>query len=341
MPFDIFERRQVGTTGLKMPLLGFGVAHLGGMYNRVSAELANATLQAAWDGGIRYFDTAPFYGRGLSEHRLGSFLIDKPRHEYVVTTKVGRVFFRPADPARFDKTPWVDGLNFDFRYDYTYDGVMRSYEQSLLRLATDSVDALLIHDPDAIIHAEQHAGRMNDLVTSGIKALEELKRNGHIKAIGMGLNLPESLGTIDTLVDLDFLIVAMPYTLLTQSVLHTGLKRCLDENIAVVVGAPFASGILATGPIPGARYAYRDASLEILEKTRRIEAVCQEHGVTLQAAALQFPLGHPAVVSMIPGGARPEEVLSNIAAMRSTIPAALWNDLKTERLVDPEAPVPS
>src|SRR5688572_20721189 len=201
------------------------------MYNRVSAAVARATLEAAWDGGIRYFDSAPFYGRGLSEHRLGSFLIDKPREEYAVTTKVGRVLFRPNDPGSFDKMPWGGGLNFDFRYDYSYDGIMRSYEQSLLRLAIDSVDALLIHDPDAVIHGEQHAERMKDLTTTGIRALEELKRGRHIKAIGMGLNLPESLGTIDTLVDLDFLIVAMPYTLLEQGVLHTGLKRCLDNNI--------------------------------------------------------------------------------------------------------------
>jgi D-threo-aldose 1-dehydrogenase len=251
------------------------------------------------------------------------------------------VFFRPNDPGHFDKTPWGGGLNFDFRYDYSYDGIMRSYEQSLLRLALDSVDALLIHDPDAVIHGEQHAERMKDLTTTGIKALEELKRGRHIKAIGMGLNLPESLGAIDSLVDLDFLIVAMPYTLLEQGVLHTGLKRCLDNNISVIIGAPFASGILATGPIPGARYGYREATAEILEKTRRIEAACRAHGVTLQSAALQFPLGHPAVVSIIPGGARPEEVTANIESMRSPIPAGLWRDLKAEGLIDPESPCPA
>ncbi|HHY50210.1 MAG TPA: aldo/keto reductase [Alphaproteobacteria bacterium] len=311
------------------------------MYNRVSEEVARATLAAAWDAGIRYFDSAPFYGRGLSEHRLGSFLIDRPRDQYLVTTKIGRVFFRPSDPRTFDRTPWGGGLSMDFRYDYSYDGVMRSYEQSLLRLALDTVDALLIHDPDAAIHGEDHPRLMRQLTEGGIKALEELKRGGQIKAIGMGLNLPESLGTIDTLVDLDFLIVAMPYTLLEQGVLHTGLRRCLDEGISVIIGAPFASGILATGPVPGARYGYREATPEILEKTRRIEAVCRAHGTTLQAAALQFPLGHPAVVSIIPGGARPEEVTQNAAAIQTPIPAALWADLKAERLIDPDAPVPA
>jgi D-threo-aldose 1-dehydrogenase len=339
LPFDISERRPVGNTPLSLPLLGFGTAHLGGMYNRVSEPVARATLEAAWDGGIRYFDSAPYYGRGLSEHRLGSFIIDKPRDDYIVTTKVGRVFFRPADPKAFDKAPWGGGLNFEFRYDYSYDGIMRSYEQSLLRLAIDTVDALLIHDPDAAIHGDEHQARMKDLTTTGIKALEELKRTGHIKAIGIGLNLPESLGTMDTLVDLDFLIVAMPYTLLEQGVLHTGLKRCLDNGISVIIGAPFASGILATGPIPGARYGYQEASEEILEKTRRIEAVCRAHGVTLQAAALQFPLGHPAVVSIIPGSARPQEVAQNIASMQVPISARLWQDLKAEALIDPDAPV--
>jgi D-threo-aldose 1-dehydrogenase len=341
LPFSISERRRVGRTELELPLFGFGTAHLGGMYNRVSQELANATLEAAWDGGVRYYDSAPFYGRGLSEHRLGGFLIDKPRNEYVVTTKVARVLFRPADPRTFDKTPWGGGLNFDFRYDYSYDGIMRSYEQSLQRLAMDSVDALLIHDPDAVVHGDNHAARMKDLTTTGIKALEELKRTGHIKAVGMGLNRAESLGTIDTLVDLDFLIVAMPYTLLSQSVLHTGMKRCIEKGISVIIGAPFASGILATGPSPTARYGYGIAPEDIQEKARRIREVCTAHGVSLQAAALQFPLSHPAVVSVIPGGARPEEVTQNIASMETSIPRALWDELKTKKLIDPETPTPA
>jgi D-threo-aldose 1-dehydrogenase len=217
---------------------------------------------------------------------------------------------------------------------------MRSYEQSLFRLAVDSVEALLIHDPDADIHGEAHQGRMRDLTTTGIKALEELKRAGQIKAIGMGLNRPASLGSIDTLVDLDFLIVAMPYTLLEQGVLETGMRRCLDQGISVIIGAPFASGILATGPVPGARYGYKEATPEILEKTRRIEAVCRAHGASLQAAALQFPLGHPAVVSIIPGGAQPDEVRQNIASLKSPIPTGLWSDLKNEGLIDPASPLP-
>lgn len=333
--------RQVGATSLRLPALGFGAAHLGGMYRRVPGEEARATLQAGWDGGIRYFDTAPFYGNGLSEHRTGSFLIDQDRRDFVITTKVGRVLHRPADPATFDRGPWGGGLNFECRFDYSYDGFMRSYEQSLQRLATDTVDALLVHDLDAGAHGDQFDKRLNDMTTSGIKALEELKRNGDIRAIGMGINVANSLDHIATLVDLDFIVLAMPYTLLSQGVLHDGLARCLRDNIGVVVGAPFASGILATGPGPDARYGYVVASEAIQDKVRRIQAVGDAHGVTLQAAALQFPVAHPAVVSVIPGASRPSEITSNIASMQAVIPDSYWSDLKTEGLIDIDAPVPS
>lgn len=185
-------------------------------------------------------------------------------------------------------------------WDYSYDGVMRAYEQSLLRLGLDTVDALLIHDPEASLHTDVHPQRMREMSQSGIKALEELKLSGQIKAIGMGLNAADLLDTIAPLVPLDFCIVAMPYTLLDQAALKTGLKRCADNNISVIIGAPYASGILATGPGPNARYRYGIAEPDIQDKTRKIQAVCVRHGVSLQAAALQFPLAHPAVVSVIP-----------------------------------------
>ncbi|MDQ0392053.1 aldo/keto reductase [Labrys monachus] len=341
MPVNLSDYRQLGSSRLKLPVLGFGSAHLGGMYNRVGGDVAHATLEAAWNGGVRYYDSAPYYGLGLSEHRVGSFLIDKPRDEFLVTTKVGRVLHRPADPRHFDRTPWGGGLNFEIEFNYSYDGFMRAYEQSLMRLALDTVDALLIHDLDAHSHGDKFAGRLKDLTDSGMKALEELKRSGDIKAIGMGINVEESLDNIAPLVDLDFVLVAMPYTLLDQGVLHTGLRRCVDRGIGVVIGAPFASGILATGPGPTARYRYGIAPEEIQDKTRRIEAVCRAHGVSLQAAALQFPLAHPAVASIIPGSARPQEVANNIASLQVPIPVALWADLRTEGLIDKDAPVPA
>lgn len=332
--------RQVGKTSLRLPALGFGAAHLGGMYRRVPGEEARATLDAGWTGGVRYFDTAPFYGNGLSEHRTGSYLIDKDRRDFVLTTKVGRYLRRPADPDTFDRAPWGGGLNFECVFDYSYDGFMRSYEQSLQRLATDRIDALLVHDLDAGAHGDQFEKRLNDLTTSGFKALEELKRAGDIRAIGMGINIAASLDNIATLVDLDFIVLAMPYTLLDQGVLHDGLARCLRDNIGVVVGAPFASGILATGPGPDARYGYVVASDAIQDKVRRIQAVGDAHGVPLQAAALQFPVAHPAVVSVIPGASRPSEISNNIASMQAVIPDSFWRDLKSEGLIHIDAPVP-
>lgn len=340
MSVKLSDRRQVGATSLNLPPLGFGSAHLGGMYNRVSGETAHATLKAAWDGGIRFYDSAPFYGRGLSEHRVGDFLIDQPRDQFVVTTKIGRYFKRPADPRNFDRAPWGGGLNMEIVWDYSYDGVMRAYEQSLLRLGLDTIDALLIHDPEAQGHGEHHAARMKDMSTSGIKALEELKASGQIKAIGMGLNATESVETIAPLVPLDFMIIAMPYTLLDQSALSRGLKRCVEQNISVIIGAPYASGLLATGPGPNARYRYGIASDEIQDKVRNIQAVCAKHGVSLQAAALQFPLGHPTVVSVIPGGAKPEEVTANIGFIQEAVPAAFWDELRSAGLIDAEAPTP-
>ncbi|HVW94136.1 MAG TPA: aldo/keto reductase [Devosia sp.] len=340
MTIDLGARRRVGATSLALPPMGFGAAHLGGMYNRVAGDAARATLQAAWDGGIRHYDTAPYYGLGLSEHRVGDFLVDQPRGEFILTTKVGRVLHRPADPANFDRGRWGGGLNFEIEWNYTYDGVMRSYEQSQLRLGLNTVDALLIHDPDPRTHGDLHPARMRDMAESGIKALEELKSRGEIKAIGMGINTPEALDTVVPLVDLDFCIVAMPYTLLDQSGLHAGMKRCLDRNISVIVGAPYASGILATGPGPAARYRYGIAPDDIQDKTRRIQAVCTRHGVSLQAAALQFPLAHPGVISIIPGGASPQEVTSNIGCLREKIPAQFWAELKQRQLIDPEAPTP-
>ncbi len=331
--------RQVGSTSLYLPSLGLGVAHVGGMYGTVPGEQARATLQAAWDGGYRFFDTAPWYGRGKSEHRLGSFLMDHPRDSFMVTTKVGRVLRRPANPATFDKTPWPGGLNFDVEFTYSYDGIMRAYEQSLMRLAIDSVDALLIHDPDEIVHGDLFPKRMKELETGGIKALEELKSAGQIKAIGMGLNTTEALTSIAPRVPLDFLIVAMPYTLLDQSGLPA-MDDLARRGISVIIGAPYASGILVTGPVPGARYRYDTAGPEILAKATAIKSICDAHDATLASAALHFVLAHPAVISTIPGAARPEEATATLAAYAAKPPDALWADLKATGLIDKNAPLP-
>jgi len=342
MPLSVATRRKVGSTALELPVFGFGAAHLGELYNRVDEVTSQATLNAAWGAGIRYYDTAPWYGRGLSEHRLGGFLRTRPRDEFLITTKVGRTLHRPADPKTFDRSPWAGGLKFEVRFDYSYDGIMRSYEGALQRLGLDTIDALVIHDLDVAYHgAELQLAHEEALVGTGIKALEQLKRAGDIKAYGMGINTNEALEKTATLVDLDFCLVAMPYTLLDQASLTTGMAECVKRGVSVIIGAPFASGILVTGSSGAANYGYAKAPPEVQAKVRGIEAVCKAHNVSLPAAALQFLLAHPAVASVIPGGAKPEEVTQNVASLSAPIPASFWSDLKSQRLIHPEAPVPA
>ncbi|MHB1111236.1 MAG: aldo/keto reductase [Devosia sp.] len=341
MTVTVSTRRRVGRTALELPVFGFGAAHLGELYAKVDEAQSQATLNAAWDAGVRFYDTAAWYGRGLSEHRLGGLLRIKPRSEFVVNTKVGRTLARPADPASFSTAPWTGGLPFEVVFDYSYDGIMRSYEQALQRLALNTVDSLVIHDLDTLFHTpELVAEYMKQLTGSGMKALAQLKSSGHIKAIGVGNNVPGNLDEMLAEIDVDFAIVAMPYTLLDQSILHTSMQQCLDRGISVIIGAPFASGILATGSGAGAKYAYGAASPEVQAKVRGLEAVCKAHGASLPAAALQFPLAHPAVVSIIPGAAKPSELTQNIASLRASIPASFWSDLKAQGLIDQDAPTP-
>lgn len=340
MTVTVSTRRRVSKTALDLPVFGLGTAHLGELYGRVDEASSNATMDAAWTAGVRFYDTAPWYGRGLSEHRLGGFLRTKPRAEFQVTTKVGRTLHRPANPTTFDRSPWTGGLNFEVNFDYTYDGVMRSYEQALQRLALDTVDALVIHDLDNAYHGDRQAAYEQQLVDSGMKALAELKKSGDIRAYGMGINTNQALEEVATRVDLDFCLVAMPYTLIDQDSLTRGMKTCLDRNISVIIGAPFASGILVTGSGAGAKYAYGAASPEVQARVRGIEAACKAHDVSMPVAALQFVLAHPAVVSVIPGASKPSEVEANVAALSIKIPAAFWADLKAQKLIHPDAPVP-
>src|SRR3954469_1710936 len=228
MGLPMSTRRKVGHTPLSLPVFGLGTAHLGELYRSVDEGESQATLTGAWDAGVRFYDTAPWYGRGLSEHRLGAFLRARPRDQFAVTTKVGRTLHRPADPRSFDRSPWTGGLNFEVHFDYSYDGIMRSYEQALQRLALDTVDALVIHDLDVGFHGEERQrAHETSLRDSGMKALEELKRSGDIAACGMGINTGEALTGIASEVELDFTLVAMPYTLLDQASLHTGMADCV------------------------------------------------------------------------------------------------------------------
>ena len=340
MPVDLNFSRRVGATTLSLPPFGLGTGPLGNLFETLSESTAQDTLEAGWAAGVRYFDTAPWYGRGLSELRLGSFLRSTPREGVRVTTKVGRTLKRPPNAETFDLSPWVGGLPFEAVFDYSYDGVMRSYEQALQRLGVPAVDALIIHDLDRGFLGDAVAGHQRALLGSGVKALEELRRAGDIRAVGMGFNQAEAMDAFIDKIDLDFALVAHPYTLLEQANLRGGMARCLARNVSVIVGAPFASGILATGSGPHATYAYSIAPPEIQRKVAAIEAVCADHGVSLPAAALQFPLAHPAVVSVIAGAVRPDQASANVARLSEPIPEAFWADLKSRRLVDPEAPTP-
>lgn len=334
--------RQVGASKQSVTELGFGTAPLGDLFERIAEDEAQRILREAWDGGVRYFDTSPFYGFGKAEHRLGTFLRQQSRDDFVVSTKVGRVFRPPVDPRRVDPAYWAAPLPFDFTFDYSYDGIMRSWEDSLQRLSLNRVDMLLIHDLDELFHesADALTACLSQLYGSGWRALDELRRGGRIKAVGAGINRAHMMPRFLDLVDLDFFLVAMPYTLLDQDVLEDIFPRCEREQVGIVIGAPFASGILATGPTAGALYAYAPATDEILEKTGRIQAVCERHDTPLAAAAMQFPLAHPLVAAIIPGALEAEHVRANLASYRYRIPDGLWSTLKADGLIREDAPTP-
>ncbi len=338
----MFEKRQIGKTTAQVTQLGLGGAPFGDLFEAISEEQAQQALQAAWDAGVRYFDTAPYYGYGKSEHRVGHFLRQQPRQDFVISTKVGRVFRAPRNLATFDKAGWVGGLPFEFDYDYSYDGIMRSYEDSLQRLGLPSVDLLVIHDLDFYFHKNEARvnAYLSQLFTSGWRALEELRATKQIKGVGAGINELGMIPRFLDLIDLDFFLVAFGYNLLTQGMLESEFGLCAVRNVSVIIGAVFASGILATGAVPGARYFYAPASDEIMEKTRQIEAICQRHQTPLPAAALQFLLAHPVVAALIPGALGPAHVQSNVALLQQPIPAALWSDLKQAGLLREDAPTP-
>ncbi len=336
------DTRQLGKTDVQLTVLGCGGSQLGGMFAPVSEQQAALTLQAASDHGIRYFDSSPFYGRGQSEHRIGRHLRNLESSDAVLSTKVGRVLARPKDPSSFVCPDAVDGLPFDFRFDYSYDGVLRSYEDSLQRMGRNQVDVLFIHDLDSIMHpSEESVAHHFAELQGGWTALAELRAAGEIGAIGMGINLVGMIPRFLDAFDVDAFLIAMPYTLLDQSALIDELPLCVDRGVGVVVGAPFSSGILATGAIASSTYGYAPTSDGVRDKALEIQAVCDRHRVPLRAAALQFPLAHPAVASVIPGVVSPEQVADNVAMMDHVIPASFWLDLKDQGLLREDAPVPA
>lgn len=332
---------RLGNGGLTFTELGFGAAPLGNLYRAITDDDAAAVLDLAWAAGVRYFDTAPLYGLGLSETRLNRFLRGKPRGDYVLSTKIGRLLRATAPDKRDGFGKWFEVPARNEVFDYSFDGVMRSLEFSLERLGLDRVDILYAHDLDVFTQKTQAAldARLAELMAGGYRALISLRDQGVIRAFGAGVNEWQSCQWMAERGDFDLFLLAGRYTLLEQAALDSFLPLCVQRGIGIVVGGPYNSGILATGARPGAFFNYDPAPPDILDRVRRIEAVCTRHGVRMVDAAFQFPLCHPAVVSVIPGGQGTAEMTSNIAAAAAVIPSALWADLKAAGLMRPGAPV--
>jgi D-threo-aldose 1-dehydrogenase len=322
----------VGAGSLSISELGFGGVPLGNMNHVLTDAEAHETVEAAWGAGLRYYDTAPYYGHGLSESRIGAVLSQKPRDEFVISTKVGRLL-EPCAPGEENSGIYLNTPQLRVRFDYSYDGVMRSYAESLKRLCLDRVDILYVHDIGNLTHGEAAAAHYRDLMNGGWRALDELRSGGAVRAIGLGVN--ENAICLDVLADADpnIFLLAGRYTLLDQSAAERLLPECVKRGVGIVLGGPYNSGILATGPIPNAQYDYEAATPAILAKASELQSICAAHGVSLAEAALHYPLRHPAILSVIPGSQTVEQVALNIATYEKVVPEALWLELLAQGTV--------
>lgn len=332
-----FAKRTIGRTGVEVTTFGMG----GGPFGNLMTPMANAdvasVIDGAWDAGFRYFDTAPVYGFGLSERRVGMALREYPRDDVVISTKVGRLLH--PDPTWHPfRTMFPEAGPFRPDYDYSYAGIMRSFEDSQQRLGLDRIDILFMHDISRETHGAAFEGHFRIAMDGGYKAMEELRRNGDVKAIGLGVNEWECCDAAMDHGQWDVFLLAARYTLLEQAPLDSFLPRCEREGVSLVIGAPFNSGILARGAVEGATYGYGAPPPEVFERVKAIEAICRSHGLPIATAALQFPLLHPSVVSVIPGMATLDQLHWNVDRMRQAVPASLWSDLKSAGLLHPNAP---
>jgi D-threo-aldose 1-dehydrogenase len=320
--------------------LGFGGAPLGNMHRVVGEDEADATLAAAWDAGLRYFDTAPLYGHGLSETRMGRVLAGRPRDEFLISTKVGRVL-EPCVPGEQASGIFRETPPLKVRFDYTADGVRRSLDASLERLGLDRVDIALVHDLEFGAHgsAEAYEAHWSELTRGGgWQALDDLRADGTVGAIGLGSNETAACERLLAELDPDLFLLAGRYTLLEQAPLHGFMPACARRGVGIIIGGPFNSGVLARRD---GSYDYAAAPPAIVAKVERLAAACARFNVPLPAAALQFAAAHPAVVSVIPGAQTAGEVAANARLLATPIPATLWSALKDEGLVDAAAPVPA
>jgi D-threo-aldose 1-dehydrogenase len=341
-PERISQRREFVTRGgraLSFTTMGFGSAPLGNFQRPLGEEECDATVDAAWSRGMRYYDTAPLYGFGLSEQRVGRRLRSRPRAEYLLSTKVGRLF-EPCDKSEVNSGFFIDVPSYRFHYDYSYTGVMRSFEESLKRIGVGAIDILFVHDVDGLNH-DGRAGseaRIQELIAQGgWRALSDLRDQGVVAAIGAGVNEWEPCARLLELVDPDLFLLAGRYTLLEQAPIDTLFPQCQERGVGIVIGGPFNSGVLAGrdtfnyGAIPPA----------VAARVREIDAVCRQFQVALPSAALQFVMAHPVVVSVIPGPQSVQELEQNVGLFNDRIPAALWKALKDKKLIHARAPVPA
>jgi D-threo-aldose 1-dehydrogenase len=336
--------RTLGRTGLCVSEIGFGAASLGNLYQSVEESAARATIEAAWQAGVRYFDTAPYYGFGLSERRVGDALRAANRADFVVSTKVGRLL-SPA-PHVADATErhgFYSAMPFEPVYDYSYRGVMQSFEHSLQRLGLARIDVLFIHDIGALTHGDANGELFKICMEGGYKALDELRAKGLVRAIGLGVNEWEVCDAAMEHGRFDCFLLAGRYTLLEQGALDSFIPKCVQHGATLVVGGAYNSGILATGTRRAGtlHYNYAPAPAAIIERVRRIETVCDAYDVTLAAAALQFPLAHSVVSSVIPGLGSARRVAQTMDLFHEPVPLAFWHELKRQGLLREDAPTPS
>ena len=322
------KRRRLAN-GLDVTSIGLGSAPLGGLFSAVSDADAEATLAAGWSAGIRFYDTAPLYGFGLAEQRLGAFLRQQKRESYAISTKVGRLL-RAPDATTVEDDHFKDAPALRPKFDFSYDGVMRSVEESLDRLGLDRVDVLLVHDPDD--HYDQ-------AVSGAFRALIRLRDDGTVKAIGSGMNQSEMLTRFAEAVPVDCFLLAGRYTLLDQGALDALFPVCLAKNIGILLGGIYNSGILAN-PRTGAKFNYEDAGAALVARALELDQLCRKHGTELKAAALQFCMAHPAVTVAVMGARNAAEVADNIAMSERAVPQAFWQELRAKNLVDARAPLP-
>ncbi|WP_279361739.1 aldo/keto reductase [Xanthomonas sacchari] len=329
--------RALGRSGVQLSTLGFGAAPIGNLYAEVDDAVALAAVADAYAAGIRHFDTAPYYGYGLSEQRLGQGLRGLPRASYTLSTKVGRCVYDDAAAA-----PGREGFAVAGRravFDYSRDGVLRAFESSLQRLGTDHIDVLLLHDIGRLTHGERHPAMLRQALDEALPTMAALKAQGACRAIGIGVNEEDVAVELMPLFPLDCVMLAGRYTLLEQHAAQRIMAQALQRQVGILVAGPYSSGLLSDARGPGDTYNYAPVDPATLQHAQRLFAACAAHGVDVGAAALQFPLAHPAVSAVVAGMRTPAEVASAATRLRAAIPAALWQQLRDDDLL--RAPVPT